>query len=112
MGSVVTLSIVFDPRELWFCAGFNFSIMGIAQWSQDPDSAARALERFLNDDNDFTEVHIPARKAILESSKVVVKLSAKALSSLQSSSRQKQISVEEWLGEMLGSPNVEIETYS
>jgi len=110
MLKTVYLSVAFDPRELWFQAGFSYKEMQIAQWSQDFDSASRVLECFLNDENEFTGTHLSVRAALAASSKVVVYQDQKALASLKAAAQECQLSVEVWLQRSLGK-EVEVRSF-
>lgn len=99
MSKTANLSIAFDPRDLWFQAGYQFRPTGIAQWAQDMESPARALERFLVDDCDFTPIQSPARAHIAGCDRIEMLLCPRARTGLAATAAAGGRSLDQWLRE-------------
>lgn len=97
MSKTAYLSIAFDPRDLWFQAGYQFRPTGIAQWAQDMESPARALERFLVDDCDFTPIGSPARAHLAGCDRIELRLCSRTRPALVAHAAASGESLEQWL---------------
>lgn len=108
MTQTIQITLTFDPRELYYVAGFSDSLV---EWSFDHESAAAALLRFKKGEN---RLSTPTRdlSSILQSNPpVIVTASGEAADSLRKSAEKMGTSVYQFVRKILGVDQVELELH-
>lgn len=101
----LVLGCYFDPRELFYNAGFDdFGI----QWSYDFDSTLKALENFIDGVGTNNEVKFSVTQILAENPTVVIKFDEKSYAKLALESLERKQSPEALLKTLLRVTDLQI----
>jgi hypothetical protein len=99
------ISVGFDPRELYFIAGFSDNS---EEWSYSAESAIEAIINFLNKESSHMEIKSEPRMRLAQFNPIVSIGIGKALDSLEQTARDEETTVPALLASHLNCKTLEI----